>query len=96
MQRQRPLTHSGLLGLVHKVLKRVVLVRLKCHEDQIENHISVSPRSLFYLFWFLVLNVISDGFVDMRSVVQLPGLELGLPRLLDLVSNEERISVKTL
>ena len=89
--RYKLLTYRRLLSLVYEVLERVILVRLKRGEDEIENHLSVTSSSLHDLLWFLVLNVISYWLVDVRNGLHLSGLEPGLSRLLDLVSRYENV-----
>ena len=65
-------------------------MRLKGSEDEIQDQFSVSSRSLFHLFWLLVLNMVSHRLDAKRSNIQLPCLKLGLPRLLDLVPEQKK------
>ena len=78
-------TYCRLFGLVYKVLERVVLVRLKGGEDQIENKIFVASRSLLDLLRFLVFRMVSDRFKHLRCAVDLSRLKLGLTGLFNLI-----------
>ena len=76
-----------LFCLMHEVFEVVVLVTLKCCEDEVQDLLFADPHPLVRLFGFLIFCMPRFGLIRVnRGLIQLNSLELGLSSFYNLMS----------